>query len=367
MKVAISSIRTKNIRIDRHELITSIQELGHDVVYIGQDSKDEIHSDYNKYNLSFLSIPIGRSNTDPFKELKLIKKTKEVIKEGNIDVLIVYGIRTFPTMVTSAKLAGVKKIICIVNGSGRLFHIKGVKGCLVKFISYPMLLLSFVLTDTIFFQNPDDMKMIKSKGLLLKKNYKTINGSGVNLEEYKFEKLEEKPVFSMISRLTGKKGVNEYVQAARYVKQIYQGATFYLIGPMDNDDSSINMNELQRAVEDGIIILREKVEDVRPYIQQCRFFVLPSYYPEGIPRSILEAMAMGRPIITTDSAGCRETVIDGVNGFLVPPRNPQILAEKMIWVIEHKEESIEMGKQSRILCEEKFDVEKINNVLIENI
>lgn len=367
MNVGISSIRTKDMRVNRNELINELQKHGYDVTYIGRECENTIHPDYEKYDVSFASIPLRRINTNPIKEIKVIKETKKVINNAGVEALIAYGIRTFPTIVIASKLAGVKKILCVVNGSGRLFELKGLKGLLVKSISYPMLWVSFFLCNNILFQNPDDLKMVKSKGLLWRKNYGIVNGSGVNLEEYPFQELESKPNFSMISRLTGSKGVNDYVKAARKVKELYSESSFYLIGPMDNDDSSIDLNELENAIEEGIIKLINKVEDVRPYISQCRIFVLPSYYPEGVPRSILEAMSMGRPIITTDSPGCRETVIDGYNGFLVKPQDAKELEEKMIWMIRNNKRVEEMGKKSRKLCENKFDVNNINSQMINKL
>lgn len=367
MKVAISAIRTNDIRINRYELVTKLKELGHNVIYLGQDSKNKTHPDYEKYNVIFKSVPLGRTNTNPFRELMTIKETTKVLKDNGVEALIAYGIRTFPTMVTAARLAGVKQILCVVNGSGRLFQLKGAKGFIVKSISYPMLWSSFLLSDRILFQNPDDMKMVRRKGLLWRENYGTIGGSGVNLDEYPYIELEKKPVFSMISRLTGSKGVNEYVQAAFIVKKEYPEALFYLVGPMDDEDSSINTKNLQKAVDEKVIRLKGKVEDVRPIIKNSRVFVLPSYYPEGIPRSILEAMAMGRPIITADSSGCRETVINGVNGFLVPPKDPYALAEKMSWMITNTYEVSKMGQQSRKICEGKFEIHKVNKIMLNSI
>lgn len=367
MNVAISAIRTKNIRINRYELVTTLQKLGHNVYYVGQESNDDLHPDYKKFNVKFLGIPIGRSNTNPFKEIHSIIKVWKVLKENNINAIIVYGIRTFPTMVIAARLAGVDKILCIVNGSGRLFQLKGIKGSFVKFISYPMLFLAFCLSNGVLFQNQDDLKMIKNKGLLLKKNYSLINGSGVNLQEFYPCKLETKPVFMMISRITGRKGVNEYIEAARRVKKKFPYAEFHLVGPMDNDDNSINIKKLNELVNNNIINLHGRTNDVRPYIKKSRVFVLPSYYPEGVPRSILEAMAMGRPIITTDSPGCRETVIDGHNGFIVPPKDIDALTDKMIWMIKNKVEVNKMGDISRRICEEKFDVHEINSEIIKKI
>lgn len=367
MNVAISAIRTKSTKLGRYELIESIQSLDHKVYYIGQDSEDEPHPDFLKYNVGFLSIPLKRVNTNPLIELKTIVETKRVLSENNISYLIVYGIRTFPTVVLAAKLAGVKRVLCIVNGSGRLFQLKGIKGFVVKLMSYPMLWLAFFLADRILFQNSDDMSMIKRKGLLWRRNYGIVNGSGVNLEDFRFSKLAEKSVFLMISRLTGSKGVNEYIRAANIVKQYYPEAVFNLVGPMDDDDSSIDIVELQKAIDKGIINLKGRAEDVRSHINDCRVFVLPSYYPEGVPRATLEAMATGRPIITTDSPGCRETVIDGINGFLVSPKDAAALADKMIYMIKNPNVAEQMAKASRKIAVEKFDIHQINNHILSLI
>lgn len=366
MNIGISAIRTRNIKLNRSELIKSIQSLGHTVCYIGQDSNDDFHPDYKRYDVEFLCSSLIRANTNPLKEIKAIFKTKNVLKENKIDALIIYGIRTFPTMVIAAKLAGVKKTLCIVNGSGRLFRLKGFKGFFIKIMSYPMLWLSFLLTNEILFQNPDDMNMMKNKKMLWKKNYDVINGSGVNLEEYKSDYLETKPVFVMIGRLTGEKGVHEYIEAANKVKRKYPESLFYLVGPMDNDDLCLNIDYLNESVSNKVIKLIGRVNDVRPYINKSRIFVLPSYH-EGTPRTVLEAMAMGRPIITTDTTGCRETVVEGVNGFLVPVKDSNKLAEKMIWMIEHKKEVDKMGIESRRICEENFDVNNVNKKILKTM
>jgi len=366
MKLAISAIRTKDIRINRHELVTSLQNLGYKVVYVGQESDNNIHSDYEKYNVEFLEIPIERNNTNPFKEIKLIIKARKVFKKNKVEVLIAYGIRTFPALVIAAKLAGVKKILCIVNGSGKLFQLSGIKGAIVKLLSYPMLWLSLLLTNNVLFQNIDDLNMIKSKGLLQKQNYGLINGSGVNLNEYGYSELEKRPIVSMISRLTASKGVNEYIKAASIVKKKIPNAVFNLIGPIEKN-SNINEQLFEHAIKNKIVNLIDKVEDVRPYIKACRIFVLPSYYPEGVPRSILEAMAMGRPIITTNLPGCKETVVNGRNGFLIPPRDTESLSKKIIYMLERDSLVNKMGIESRKICEDKFNVHKINQIIISKI
>jgi glycosyltransferase involved in cell wall biosynthesis len=364
--IGISVIGKKSSKISRFELINSLQKEGFSVSYLFQDQGDELHSDFKRFDVSYVSIPLQRDNTNIISEVSAMFQIVRVLLEGHYEAMIIFGIRTFPVMVIASKLAGINKIVCIVNGTGRLFLMGGIKGFLVKLVSFPMLWLAFFLANFIFFQNTDDLALIKNKLLLWRQNYGRINGSGVNLETFNIVPLVKTPVFTMICRVTGDKGVNEYIQAAESVKALYPEATFHLIGPMDDDDESVNIKNLSTAVNEGIINYIGPVEDVRPYLLKTRFYVLPSYH-EGTPRTVLEAMAMGRPIITTDAPGCRETVINDVNGFLVPIKDAVTLAEKMVWMINHPEEVSKMGEESRRIAEEKYDVHKINLRIISKI
>lgn len=366
MIVGISAVRTKNIRLNRSELIQEIQDKNYKVMYLGQESNDNLHSDYFKYNIGFQPIPLARVNMNPIKEIKSITGTIKVFKKNEISHLLAYGLRTFPTVVIAAKLAGVKRIVCVVNGSGRLFEIKGIKGLLLRMISYPMLFIALGLSDHVFFQNSDNLKLFKDKNLLVKTNYSVINGSGVNLNEFSPVDLPKEPIFMFIGRITGDKGVNEFVNAAIDVKKRHPESQFFVIGPMDNDDKSIDMESLNQAVRNGVINIHGRVEDVREYISKARIFVLPSYH-EGTPRTVLEAMAMGRPIITTIAPGCKETVEDGRNGFKVSVQDSISLAEKMKWMIENPIKVEKMGKESRLMCEQKYDVNKVNAEIVDEL
>jgi len=366
MNVAIFAVLPKSVKLHNPALIKSIQALGNEVFLMGLDSCDNIHPDYEKHNVTFLSTPISRTNTNPIKEILTIKQIRRVLRDKDIHCLIIYGIKTYPVMVTAAKLAGVKKIICIVNGTGRLFRLRGAGGFFVRLISFPMLWLSFALADNIFFQNLDDLQLIKKKIHFWRKDYSLVNGSGVNLDFYLPAPLPENPIFLMVCRLTGDKGVNEYVEAAIRVKEKYPAARFYLVGPHDDNDRTINLEVFNKAVTEGIVTYTGAVEDVRPYIKESRVFVFPSYY-EGTPRAVLEAMAMGRPIITTNATGCKETVEESVNGFKVPVKSTEALVQKMIWMIEHPAETAHMGIRSRNICEQKYDVRTTNRKIIETL
>ncbi|HYE10911.1 MAG TPA: glycosyltransferase family 4 protein, partial [Patescibacteria group bacterium] len=205
----------------------------------------------------------------------------------------------------------------------------------------------------------DDKQEFVKRGLLNEEKCILISGSGVNLEKYTPVLLPNAPVFLMIGRILRDKGIMEYIKAAREIKKKYPYVKFQLLGPFDVNPQSLKYNDIEPYISDGSVEYLGQTNDVRPFIQKCSTFVLPSYR-EGTPRSTLEAMAMGRPIITTDAPGCRETVIDGVNGFLVPIKNINVLIEKMIWMIENREAAANMGQASLHICEAKYDVKKVN-------
>ena len=167
----------------------------------------------------------------------------------------------------------------------------------------------------------------------------------------------------LIARLLGDKGIREYIKAANIVKQKYPDAIFQLVGPEDPSPDGISLQELAQLNNQKAVEYLGATNDVRPYIEGCSIFVLPSYH-EGLPRTVLEAMATGRPVLTTDVPGCRETVVNGKNGWLVEKANVEQLAEKMIWFIENPNEWRRMAEDSRVMVEDKFDVHKVNKELI---
>jgi glycosyltransferase involved in cell wall biosynthesis len=172
------------------------------------------------------------------------------------------------------------------------------------------------------------------------------------------------PTFLTIGRLLGEKGFREYAQAARVVKEKYPDTVFQLLGPEDPSSDGISAAEVRSWDEFGWVEYLKSTSDVLPNLKRCHIYVLASYH-EGMPRTVLEAMAIGRPILTTDVPGCRETVILGENGYLVPRADASALAERMIWFIENSDQWEKMGRRSRDIAEESFDVHKVNAKLLE--
>ncbi|MEN1729457.1 MAG: glycosyltransferase, partial [Pseudomonadota bacterium] len=169
----------------------------------------------------------------------------------------------------------------------------------------------------------------------------------------------------LIARLLVEKGIREYVQAAERLKRQYPEARFLLVGPLDPSPGGIDEAEAQRWSASGAVEYLGNQDDVRPSLKSSRIYVLPSYYREGTPRTILEAMAMGRPIITADSPGCRETVEEGRNGFLVAPRNAEALTEAMERFLQDPDLAERMGAESLKIARDKYDVHEVNEAMLD--
>lgn len=353
---------------DRAELIAAIRAEGGKAFMFGVGG-DQISPWYDENTTAkFVTIDASRSNVNPLKEISSIFSVRKKVRENRIDTAVIYGVKNHAAMAIGAKLGGCKRIMCIVNGSGNLFRLKGLKGKLVQMMAFPMLRMAYSLSDNICFQNADDKALLISKGILKDSDKVFLTGgSGVNLETFPRQELVQENRFLFLARITPSKGIKEYIQAARLVKAEYPDATFDIVGPIDGATENSDDFGLEAATKDGIVTYHGATTDVPDWLGKCRFFVYPSYYPEGVPRCAIQAIATGRPIITCATPGCKETVVDGVNGFMIEPRSPEALADKMLWMLRNPEEVARMAEESRRLAESKFDVNKINQILVEKM
>lgn len=313
-------------------------------------------------------IILNRTGTNPVSDLGSITELWCLIRRVRPDYVLGYTIKPVIYGSLAAWLARVPNRYALVTGLGYAFtgEASGKRGLLRNLIQK---LYRFALskTDKVFFQNPDDEMLFRQLGLLSTDIPSfVVNGSGVDVSSYAVAPLPEQPSFLLIARLLGDKGIREYVKAAELVKNEYSQASFKLVGWIDDNPDSIGEEELDEWVEAGALEFMGKLDDVRPAIAGCAVYVLPSYR-EGTPRTVLEAMAMGRPVITTDAPGCRETVVDGENGFLVPVQNADELASAMIRFIEEPRLVMRMGKRSRKIAEKKYDVRKVNECMLREM
>ncbi|MBU5304844.1 glycosyltransferase family 4 protein [Eubacterium callanderi] len=363
MKIAIMCNTHSSEYPNRPELIDALLECGDDV-YFAAIYDGIINSYYSKGKAKYLSVLASRNNTNPFVEIKSLWNVRKEIKDNGIESVIIYGIKNHPAMAIGAWLGGTRNIVCIVNGRGNLFTVKGFKGTILRFISFPMLKIAYRVSKTVCFQNEDDSAFFAKKRLVKKTKISHIDGSGVNTDIFKCYDLPKENEFLYLARITPSKGLVEYIEAARLVKKKYPSVKFHVVGPIDNAvEPSIN-NYLDSAVADGSILYHGKTDDVQGWLSKSRFFIYPSYYPEGVPRCVLQALSCGRPIITCDSPGCKKTVVDGVNGFLTKPRDYMEIAKKIVVLLKDPILAENMGKESRKLAEEKFDIGIINKKTI---
>jgi glycosyltransferase involved in cell wall biosynthesis len=313
------------------------------------------------------SVPLRRTGTNPLSDLiallalwRLMRKVRPTYVMGYTIKPVIYG-------ALAAAIAGVPKRFALITGLGYAFQGNGQRRGL-QALAQQLYSVALKQADKVFFQNPDDQALFRQLGILAPGTASVVvNGSGVSLEHYAPADLPSgTPRFLLIARLLGDKGVREYVNAAARVRTLYPHATFALVGPLDDNPTSISQAELQEWVDKGAIEYLGEMRDVRPAIAAASVYVLPSYR-EGTPRTVLEAMAMGRPVITTDAPGCRETVVDRDNGFLVAPQSVDQLEAAMLEFVHDPALVARMGQRSLELAREKYDVRKVNAVMLREM
>jgi len=363
-KVFIIAHHAKTLIDFRGELIKSIKDSGYEVLTVAPE-KDYKNKVEEQLGVKYESINLDNTGMNPIKDLVSIYDINKKIRHYKPDIIFSYAIKPVIYGGLAAKFSNVKEIHSLIPGAGQVFVNKNLT---TKFISQ-LYKIGTKNNSTIFFQNPDDQKLFNDYNII-NKNTDThlVNGSGVKTDfYYNTEPKIDKISFLLMARLIRPKGVIEYIKAAKKINKKNSDIEFKLLGPFHSNPSALSEDEIYKWHDKGIINYLGVKEDVRPTIENSSVFVLPSYYREGVPRSILEAMSMGKPIITTDSPGCRETVIDGDNGYLIPPKDEIALKQAMNKFIDNPALIKEMGQKSREIALEKYDVHKVNQFMIEKM
>ncbi|MEN1959488.1 glycosyltransferase family 4 protein [Luteimonas sp. MJ246] len=352
----------------RGALILAILEAGNavHVAAPGLPPGAAIRSSLEALGVKVHDIPLGRTGTNPLADLKLLSHLCGLFRGVRPDVFLGYTIKPVIYGTIAAWMAGVPRRFALVTGLGYAFT--GNRQGIVKRVVSGLYRFALGRTHKVFFQNPDDERLFRELGIAPAGIPSVVvNGSGVDVAAFPVTPLPgSPPVFLLIGRLLGDKGVREFAEAARKVTALHPEARFHAVGWIDSNPDAIAQSELDAWVADGTLEFLGKLDDVRPAIAASTVYVLPSYR-EGTPRTVLEAMAMGRPIITTDAPGCRETVINGDNGFLVPVQSVDALVEAMLKFITDPALAPRMGRRSRQMAEDKYDVHKVNAVMLREM
>ncbi|MEY8197907.1 MAG: glycosyltransferase family 4 protein [Colwellia sp.] len=347
----------------RGELIKAFVANGHKVIAMASGVTAAEIKKIEMLGASYIDYPVQRNGLNPLKDLKTFMFLFRTFKQEKPDNILAYTIKPVIWGGIAATLAGKIKFYGLITGLGFAFQKGGLKRSFLTFLVKGLYRTSLSSAAGIIFQNPDNFAVFTENDIVDSSRCHMVNGSGVDLIHFSIKPLPSKAIFLLIARLLGEKGIREYAAAAETVKQQYPNAIFQLVGPEDSSPDGIPLHEVKGW--DSIEYLGA-TNDVRPYIANCSIFVLPSYH-EGMPRTVLEAMATGRPILTTDVPGCRETVVNGVNGFLIQKANSEQLASKMIYFIENQSKWQHMADASYKISKEKFDVNKVNTKILKII
>lgn len=349
----------------RGKLLEEMVRRGHEVVACAPNGSERTRERLQNLGVQFRRYELSRAQLSPLRDLRTLNALRNLIRDTCPDVFFAYTVKPVIYGSLAASSLGVPRLAAMITGLGYSFLNRGVKGAMLSKSVRALYRLALRNTQVIIFQNPDDERVFRAFDLV-RSGQKTlvVNGSGVDLSAFTKEPLPEHPTFLLTCRLIVEKGVREYAQAARILKRRYPHARFRLAGQLDENPNCIPPDEIAQWQAEGYIEYVGWLDDVRPALRDCRVYVLPSYYPEGTPRTLLEALATGRPIVTTDTPGCRETVRHGMNGLLVPPKDTASLVEAMEKFLKTPHLAAPMAVASRRTAEEEYDVRKVNQSML---
>jgi glycosyltransferase involved in cell wall biosynthesis len=350
--VAIVVNTSWNIFNFRLGLLTALHKNGYKIIVIAPN--DEYSNKFKSFGFEYHNIAINGKGTHPVEDIRLIYNIYKIYKKVRPDVVLHYTIKPNVYGTIAASLLDIP-VVNNIAGLGTLF----VRQDFITKIAKMLYKFSQARANHIFFQNNDDLDQFTQDGLVDSKKCDVLPGSGIDTNKYlPREKINSKKiVFLLIARMLWEKGVGEYVEAARVIKSNHKSVEFQLLGFLDVDNrSAISKEQMQEWVDEGVINYLGTTDDVPSFIAKADCIVLPSFYREGTPRSLLESASMSKPIITTDNVGCKDVVDDGVNGYLCKVRNSNDLASKMgMFLGLSDKEKDEMGDKGRVKMVARYD------------
>lgn len=371
MKIALIGTVVASVFNFRQELIKRLIAQSHEVYILCVDFDETSKQRIKDIGAIPVDYDLKRAGLNPLRDLWDTWKLSKLLKGIKPDIVLSYFVKPVIFGTAAAKLASVPRRVGMLEGLGYAFTDlpSGVSKKQVFLRKIQVLLYRMALPwlSRLIFLNPDDPVDLLERYGLRGADVQVLGGIGVDLQKYTYIEptLEKPPCFIFVGRLLAEKGINEYVAAAKKVKSLYPQVRFVVLGGLDEENpGGLSRQELDDLIASGVVEYPGHVSSVAQWLAESSVFVLPSYR-EGVPCSTQEAMAVGRAVITTDVPGCRETVIDGINGFLVPPWNADALAEKIIFLIKNPTLVIRMGEQSRRIAVERFDARKVNDRLIQ--
>lgn len=368
MRIVFLTGHAPSVYLFRLDCMRYLQQNGFEVAVLAPEPVEEWAEAFETHGISYAQVALSKNSTNPFSDISAYFDIKKKLKALRANIvfcdhakMIIYGL-------LAAKRLKIHHRLVMMGGVGSVLRDppEGFKRKLVKLLLTIEYRVSLPLADRIFFQNEDDFQLFECYKMAKRSQAVMVPGSGVNLERFPYTPLPKNHDFLFVGRLIRDKGLMEYLEAGRILRKTVPDAKLHVIGYFDPNQTMLSLSDLQPYIDDGTIVFHGKQDHVLPFLQHCFAFVLPSYH-EGTPRSVLEALSVGRPVITTDAPGCRETVKDGENGFLVPVKNVHAIADAMLCLCNTPQTAEKMAQASRKYAETKFDVNYVCNITLKTI
>lgn len=365
----VSSIDVSLLRF-RGKLIERLINEGYAVSLAAPEFSELNRNSLETLGASCHSFPLNRTGMNPLQDRKSKNALREIIRAENIDLVFSYNAKPVIYASQAAKAEGVSSI-SLITGLGYGFSGDTLKAQLIGKLLTQLYRSALAGNKAVIFQNSDDQALFSKLSLVPNHvNNSVVNGSGVDLSEFAWREpsLRSDLKFMFAGRLIKEKGVGLFIDAAAQLKKEFPNAQFFVLGdPQPGSPSSIDIERLNELNSRGVITHYNRRSDIAEFMASCDVLVLPSYYREGVPRSILEALSTGLAIITTDSPGCRETVKGNQNGILIQPKDLESLVAAMRTLLQEPTAVEQMSYASRKLAEERFDVFRVNEDIINTI
>jgi glycosyltransferase involved in cell wall biosynthesis len=367
-KIAVVCSLTSSLVNFRFDLIKRMVDAGHEVTAFGPENCEATIEALDRLGVAFIRIPMQRVGLNPIADLKTCFALFRHFRRLKPDVILAYTMKPLIYGSIVARLAGVERRFAMITGLGYVFTDRGrltARERLLQALAAGLYHLALRSAHkTIVYNEADRKTLLDARYVKGEDSIAIVPGSGINTERFAYSAPPAAPVtFLMIARLLKDKGLLEYAEAARLLKRRYPDVRVQLLGPFDPNPAGIKQAEIDAWVQEGIIDYLGATTDVRPYLQGCSVYVLPSYR-EGLSRTILEAMASGRPVITSDAPGCADAVDPERTGLVVPVRDAEALYQAMARFAEEPSLVERMGKAARTAAEERFDVHAVNRRLM---
>lgn len=340
----------------RKEIALAAQKAGWDVTVVCKDTGQR--HEVEEMGLKVLELPVNPTGENLIQEFRTFWFLYTLYRKNRDAVVHHVGLKSILWGGLAAKLARVRGVVNAVSGLGVIFS--GNKmGMMAKGILAVMRFSNKRKGVKVIFQNQEDNSLFLNHHVIANSQAEFIKGSGVDLNVFRYVPEPESDTLKVVftARMVKEKGVMELIEAAERLRQYYEGRLeFWLCGRLADNADAVSQEELETRCDGKYIKWMDFQKDIKSVLEQCHIMAFPSYYREGIPKSLIDVCAIGRPIVTTNSIGCKDVVDDGISGFLVPVKNSEALAEKLRILIEDKALRVRMGKAARKKAEQEFSI-----------